>query len=139
MPRRTHLFARRVAAHTRPDAARIGHPNAKAFIGGLPHEVLPFTDMPPAPPRVQQLLNSLHKADAWDSFAALRSYVLDNVVSAGPGVPTRIPPERVQDMLLGSKQGSPFEIVAAQVMGARWLGIPARIVSTRAVESSRHT
>src|SRR5436305_5157689 len=30
-------------------------------------------------------------------------------------------------MLAGSKQGSPFEIVAAQAMLARWAGIPSRI------------
>jgi len=33
----------------------------------------------------------------------------------------------VQDMLAGSQEGTPFEIVAAQAMLARWAGIPARI------------
>ena len=30
-------------------------------------------------------------------------------------------------MLAGSKEGTPFEIVAAQAMLARWVGVPSRI------------
>ena len=48
------------------------------------------------------------------------------------GVRRRTPVERAarracDDMLAGSKEGTPFEIVAAQAMLARWAGIPSRI------------
>jgi hypothetical protein len=33
----------------------------------------------------------------------------------------------MQDMLAGSKEGTPYEIVAAQALLARWAGIPSRI------------
>jgi hypothetical protein len=48
-------------------------------------------------------------------------------VAASQGTPKPVPPARVVDMLTGSKEGSPFEIVAAQAMLARWAGVPARI------------
>jgi hypothetical protein len=86
-----------------------------------------FTEVPPPPPAVADLLQKAPKSSPWDEFDFLRTWVLANVTATGTGTPKSVPPERVQDMLAGSKQGSPFEIVAAQALLARWAGIPARI------------
>jgi len=90
-----------------------------------------FTDTahqePPAAVR-----DLLAKADAqttnlWDRLDFLRQALLDTVTASGQGVPAPVPPAKIQDMLAGSKEASPFEIVAAQAVLARWAGIPARI------------
>jgi len=102
----------------------------RATTSPLPKRVEPFLDIPePAPPAVQTLLDEAESkfTNQWDKFDFLRTYVLENVTAAGPGVPKSVPPERVQDMLGGSKEGTPYEIVAAQAMLARWMGVPSRI------------
>ena len=38
-----------------------------------------------------------------------------------------VPPSKVADLLFGSKEGSPYEIVASEALLARWAGWPARI------------
>lgn len=96
----------------------------------LPKGVAKFLDISdPPPPAVQSLLDEANEkfTNNWDKFDFLRTHILDNVTAAGTGVPKSVPPERVQDMLAGSKEGSPYEIVAAQAMLARWLGVPSRI------------
>jgi hypothetical protein len=93
----------------------------------VPKALQQFTAIPPAPPAVQALIDQAPKTSKWDEFDYLRTYVLDNVVATGTGVPKSVTPERVQDMIGGSKEGSPFEIVAAQAMLARWVGVPSRI------------
>lgn len=57
----------------------------------------------------------------------VRRKLLDNITAVGPGSPSDINAARVQDMLAGSKKGTPFEIVAAQALLARWAGVPSRI------------
>lgn len=85
------------------------------------------TKIPDAPPAVENLLDQAPSDNLWDRFDFLRNHVLENVTATGTGQPVSVPPERVQDMLAGSKEGSPFEIVAAQAMLARWAGLPSRI------------
>ena len=95
-----------------------------------PADVKRFAEIPVDPPPAAQALLDQAKAEQtnkWDQFDFLRTYLLDNVTAAGAGVPGSVTPEIVQDMLAGSKEGSPYEIVAAQAMFARWLGIPSRI------------
>jgi hypothetical protein len=86
-----------------------------------------FTEIPAPPPAVVDLLEKSPKTSKWDQFDFLRTYVLANVTATGTGLPKSVPPERIQDMLAGSKEGSPYEIVAAQAMLARWAGLPSRI------------
>ena len=93
----------------------------------LPSSLKKFTDIPPPPPAVTDLIDKAPKTSKWEEFDYLRTYVLSNVTAVGVGAPKDVPPEKVQDMLAGSKEGSPFEIVAAQAMLARWAGIPSRI------------
>lgn len=93
----------------------------------LPADAKRFTVIPPAPPAVADLIDKAPKTSKWEEFDYLRTYILENVTSSGPGAPRSITPERVQDMIAGSKEASPFEIVAAQAMMARWVGVPSRI------------
>jgi hypothetical protein len=95
----------------------------------IPPALQQFTEIPKAPPGIQNLLDEAASTyeNQWDRLDFLRNLVLDEVVASGAGAPISVTPARVQDMLIGSKQGSPYEIVAAQAMLARWLGIPSRI------------
>jgi hypothetical protein len=87
-----------------------------------------YLSIPPPPPAVVALLDQAATLPSqWDKFDFLRNQILNNVVATGTGSPVSVTPERVQDMLAGSKEGSPFEIVAAQAMLARWAGVPSRI------------
>jgi hypothetical protein len=86
-----------------------------------------FTEIPAPPPAVADLLDKAPKSSKWDEFDFLRTYVLSNVTATGTGSPKSVPPERIQDMLAGAKEGTPYEIVAAQALLARWAGIPSRI------------
>ncbi len=92
-----------------------------------PTAILRFIDIPPPPPAVADLMARAPTTNRWDRFDFLRSFVLDNVVVTGTGSPKAVTPERVQEMLAGTREASPFEIVAAQAMLARWAGIPSRI------------
>jgi hypothetical protein len=47
-------------------------------------------------------------------------------VAAGAGKPVDVPPARVAAILAGN-EASPFEITAAEVLLARWAGVPARM------------
>jgi hypothetical protein len=99
----------------------------QAITDPVPRSLERFTEIPEAPPAVRALIDQAPKTSKWDEFDYLRTFVLENVTATGLGVPAAVPPERVQDMLAGSKEGSPFEIVAAQAMLARWIGVPSRI------------
>ena len=95
--------------------------------GIVPKGILRFAEIGDPPPAVLSLLDSSPKTSKWEQFDYLRTHVLENVTATGAGAPKEVTAERVQDMLGGSKKGSPFEIVAAQAMLARWAGIPSRI------------
>lgn len=86
-----------------------------------------FTQIPPAPPAVRDLLARAPHTSKWAEFDYVRNYVLQTISASGPGTPVSIPVDRVQEILGSSKEASPFELVAIQTMLARWIGIPARI------------
>jgi hypothetical protein len=92
----------------------------------VPREQRQFLEVPEAPPAVAGLLRRAPR-NAWDRLDFVRQTFLKTVIARGQGTPVPVPPQRVQDMLAGSKQGSPYEIVAAQALLARWAGLPARI------------
>ncbi len=92
-----------------------------------PKALARFAEIGPPPPAVVDLLDQSPKTSKWDQFDFLRTWILSNVTATGTGVPKSVPAERMQDMIAGSKEGSPYEIVAAQAMLARWAGIPSRI------------
>jgi hypothetical protein len=93
----------------------------------VPDDLRSFTEIPAAPPAVTALIARAPKASKWAEFNYLRTWVLDNVTATGAGVPIGIDPARVQSILTGKKEASPFEIVATQAMLARWVGVPSRI------------
>ncbi|MGI8792058.1 MAG: transglutaminase domain-containing protein [Acidimicrobiales bacterium] len=107
-----------------------------SFDADLPDEVQEFTliaDDPGStadrPPAVADLLERAAQAapSKWGQFDFARTFVLENVVASGTGSPVSITPERVQDILAGTQNASPFEIVATQALLARWMGVPSRI------------
>jgi transglutaminase-like putative cysteine protease len=82
---------------------------------------------PPPPPAVVELLSKAPTTNRFDRMEYVIHALLDHVTAKGAGVPVPVSPDRVQDLLAGSKIGSPYEIVAAQALIARWAGIPSRI------------
>ena len=97
---------------------------------GVPSDVQQFAKIPIAPPPAAQTLIDQANTDfqnSWDKFDFLRTYILNNVTSTGAGVPKAIDAAVIQDMIAGKKEATPFEIVAAQAMFARWIGVPSRI------------
>lgn len=97
--------------------------------GAPPAALRQFVSVPDMPPAVQAKVDEVTAQfdNKWDRFAALRTFVLENVTSTGVGAPASVPPSRVDDMIGGSQEGTPFEIVAAQALLARWVGVPSRI------------
>ena len=83
--------------------------------------------VPAVPPYVETLLAQAPTSSAFARMNYLRRQLLDNVTAKGVGVPVDITPARVDDLLHGSKLGTPYEIVAAEAMLARWAGVPSRI------------
>lgn len=84
-----------------------------------------YTQLPPPGPGAKALIDKA-PAKAFDRLQYLRLTLLSKVVAAGSGGAKDITPADVDAMLKGGN-GSPYQIVAAQVMLARWAGIPARI------------
>lgn len=93
----------------------------------VPPSLEQFTDIPSPPPEVAALIAQAPTTSTWEQFDYLRTWILDNVVATGSGTPEPVPPSTVADMIAGSKKASPFEIVAAEAMLARWVGVPSRI------------
>ncbi|MFP5224166.1 MAG: transglutaminase domain-containing protein [Actinomycetota bacterium] len=65
--------------------------------------------------------------NTWDQLDYIREEYLGMITAAGAGLPSPVPPEKIEDMFSGTREATPFEIVATQAMFARWLGVPARI------------
>ena len=82
----------------------------------------------PDPPAVVEDLLAAAPTRPWERLEFVRAKLNAVVVAVGAGEPSKdVPPSKVADLLVGSHEGSPFEIVAAEAMLARWAGIPARI------------
>lgn len=91
-----------------------------------PRVATEFTAAPAPPPEVADLLAAAPGTDAFDRLQAVRQALYRKVVAAGGGRPVDVPPDRVVAMLDGA-DASPYEIVAAEVLLARWAGVPARM------------
>jgi transglutaminase-like putative cysteine protease len=117
-------FTYQVAAAPLPKATDL-----EADTDPIPVQFEQFTQAPPPPPAAVDLINQAHAkaTNKWDQYLYLFDQVRSIVTASGEGVATAVPPTRIQDMLAGAKEGSPFEIVAAEALLARWDGIPARI------------
>ena len=93
----------------------------------VPRELREQTEIPSPPAEVESLIAQAPTTSKWEQFDFLRTWILDNVVASGAGTPEAVPPSTVADMIAGSKKATPFEIVAAQAMLARWIDVPSRI------------
>ena len=106
------------------------YPNAEA-LGTAPAPVGDFSvtlEIPDAPGPIKELLSAAPAAPPWARLDFVRERLRDVAVATGGGVPKDITPARVAEILQGpSHEASPYEIVAAEAMLARWAGVPARI------------
>ena len=84
-----------------------------------------FLSVPPAPVEVTELLAQAPEG-AFARLQFVRRAYFAKVEAAGAGEPVDVPPARVVELLSG-KPGTPYEITAAEVLLARWAGVPARI------------
>ena len=89
---------------------------------------------PPPPPQVTALLTQYSERsiqqgvpeDQWNRLQFLRQALYNKVVASGAGRPVDLPASRVAQMLDGG-EASPYEIVAAEALLARWANVPSRI------------
>ena len=81
------------------------------------------------PPSVVELIETARAEynTTWDQLDYIRNEYLNLITAEGAGLPSPVPPEKIEDMFSGSKKATPYEIVATQAVLARWLGVPARI------------
>lgn len=99
----------------------------KAAPTEVPREIEQFLEIGEMPPEVQSLIDQAPQGSLYEKFDFVHRWFLEEVTVAGLGTPVGITPDRVADLIAGSKKGSPFELVAAQAMVARWIGLPSRI------------
>jgi hypothetical protein len=85
-----------------------------------------YKQIPKAPAAVRTLLDEAPQGP-WDRLDYLLKKLTAVEVAVGTGAPKDVKPAKVQDLLVGSHEGSPYELVAAQAMLARWAGVPSRI------------
>jgi hypothetical protein len=84
--------------------------------------------MPKPPARIARLLQEAPPEPLWLRLDYVRKSLRDVAVAKGGGVPGDIAPSRVVEILDGkTHEATPYEIVAAETMLARWAGVPARI------------
>lgn len=93
--------------------------------GAPPASLRAFLEAP-APPEAVRTLLAAAPTNRWERLQYVRTHFYDKVVAAGSGRPVDVPASRVAQMLAGG-EGSPYEITAAEVLLARWAGIPARL------------
>ncbi|MEO7817858.1 MAG: transglutaminase domain-containing protein, partial [Actinomycetota bacterium] len=89
-----------------------------------------FLEMPRAEPGrlVRKIMDEFAPGTPpWQKFDTLRNALLKNVAADGAGSPKAVTPDVVERMMQVGSKGTPFEIVAAQAMMARWVGVPSRI------------
>jgi len=84
-------------------------------------------EVPAAPPAVTALLATAPTTSAFARMEYVEHALLDHITAKGAGVPVNVSPADVQNMLAGTRVGSPFQIVAAEALIARWAGVPSRI------------
>jgi hypothetical protein len=85
-----------------------------------------YRKIPKAPPAVKALLEQA-PSDPFHRVDFLLKKLTAVEVAVGSGTPKDVTPHKVETILVGNHEGSPFELVAAQAMLARWAGVPSRI------------
>ena len=106
------------------------YPNAEALLQAPPRtgDFAESLEIPDPPATIREVLDAAPAEPAWARLDFVRKRLRSVVVAAGGGKPDDIGPKRVAEMIDGpNHEASPYEIVAAEAMLARWAGIPARI------------
>lgn len=85
-----------------------------------------YLDVPSPPNAVMQLLAHAPSGNPWDRLQLLRKRLYDHVVATSSGLPVAVTSATVVNELNGGN-ATPFEIVAAEAILARWVGLPSRI------------
>jgi len=95
----------------------------------LPNDVHQYLEVPPPPSTMQAFLTEARQKyhNTWDQFDFLRVLLLRTVIATGSGTPVPVTPERVVSMLTTQPKATPYEVVAAEAILARWAGVPSRI------------
>jgi hypothetical protein len=94
-----------------------------ASVGSVGRE---FSTIPNPPPAVRALLDTA-PSDPWDRLDFVLKKLTAVEIAVGEGRPKDVPPAKVEQLLAGNHEGSPYELVAAKAMLARWAGVPSRI------------
>jgi hypothetical protein len=104
------------------------YPEAKDLEAAPPagRALAPFLEVGKPPPAVRDMLTTA-PANPWLRLDFLRKKLNDVVVAKGAGQPVDFTPKRVEEILVGNHEATPFEIVAAEALLARWAGVPSRI------------
>jgi transglutaminase-like putative cysteine protease len=113
----------------RYDVEALPSPDGRALTAtGPPPAALvkDFAAVPPPPNEVVTLLATAPTA-TFDRLQYVRQALYTHVVAAGAGRPVDVTPARVAEMLHDGTEASPFEISTAEVLLARWAGVPARL------------
>lgn len=92
----------------------------------VPASMKPFIAAPDVPAAVTQLLARAPGNNAWDRLQLLRQELYKHVVAAGSGIPVPITAAKVVEEMNGGR-ATPFEVVGAEAVLARWAGLPSRI------------
>ena len=102
-------------------------PSAKQLeaAGAAPSALKVFEQVPPAPAAIAALLAKA-PTNPLDRVQFLRTALYKAVIAKGAGVPANVSPDDVVGMLAG-KTATPYQIVGAEALLARWAGVPARI------------
>lgn len=79
------------------------------------------------PPNAVDVLLQQAPPNPWLRLDFLRNKLLANVVAAGAGSPAAVRLDRVGELFVKGAKATPYEIVAAEAMLARWSGVPSRI------------
>lgn len=86
-----------------------------------------YVTTPPPGPVVKSILAEARgEKSPYLRLQHVRTALFKSVIAAGEGRPVDVPPAMVDQMLQGA-EASPYAIVAAEVLLARWAGFPARI------------
>lgn len=106
------------------------YPDADALAAAPPPEVdlSEQLEIPRPPATISRLLTEGPQEGGWPMLDFLRKRLREVAVATGGGVPKDITPSRVAEIFEDpSHEASPYEIVAAEAMLARWAGVPSRV------------
>lgn len=103
-------------------------PDARQLIAAPPppERMAEYLEAPEPPVAVEELLAGAPNENLFDRLQFVRNAFYSAVVASGAGEPVDLPPSRVVEMLEGGT-GTPYEITAAEVLLARWAGVPSRV------------